>query len=98
MKHPYAHPAVLLACLVVTGCGQKGPLFLPGDRSELQTELPPLDRDALEEAFENGADQAGDVPDTERPASEDDAAEPFIDPAKPKPRSEGVPPADQDGD
>ncbi|MEX2123683.1 MAG: lipoprotein [Woeseia sp.] len=54
MKRQYgftaAAVAALLASLVVCGCGQKGALFLPGDRSDLQTELPELGRESLEDA------------------------------------------------
>ena len=38
-------PARLLlaagAALVLAACGQKGPLYLPGDPSEIRTEIPP---------------------------------------------------------
>jgi predicted small lipoprotein YifL len=74
----------ILACLFAGACGQKGPLFLPGDRSQLHTELPEMDREALEEAFEDDEEEGiRDVPDTERPQSTDDEAEPFVDPASP---------------
>jgi predicted small lipoprotein YifL len=34
---------ILAACAALTlgSCGQKGPLYLPGDPSEIQTEIPP---------------------------------------------------------
>ena len=74
----------ILACLFACACGQKGPLLLPGDRSQLHRELPELDGEALEEAFEDDDEEGTrDVPDTERPQTEDDEAEPFIDPASP---------------
>jgi predicted small lipoprotein YifL len=93
MKYQYA--AAILTCLVVYGCGQKGPLFLPGDRSQMQTEVPPLDRDSLEDVFEdNGAEGSGDAHDTERLPIEDDVAEPSTDPATPRPKSDPVPDAD----
>jgi len=97
MKHQYVYAAAILTCLLVCGCGQKGPLFLPGDRSEVQTELPPLDRDSLEESLEDD-DQEGsrDVPEPERPPIEDDVSEPFTNPAAPRPRPDVVPDADQD--
>jgi len=88
MKNPFA--AAVLTCLLMCGCGQKGPLFLPGDRSQVQTELPPLDRESVEEAFEDdNEEETPVVPGTERPPAEDDEAEPFIDPASPRPRSDG---------
>jgi len=47
-------------CLGLTaGCGQKGPLFLPGDPSTIQTDIPAEEPPA----------QAGDDPD---PDNEDD--------------------------
>lgn len=74
----------ILTCLIVCACGQKGPLFLPGDRSRIHTELPEMDREAIEDAFEEDEEEGTrDVPDTERPQSTDDEAEPFIDPASP---------------
>jgi predicted small lipoprotein YifL len=95
MKYQYV--AAVLTSLLACGCGQKGPLFLPGDRSQVQTELPPLDRDSPDEAFE-GDDEDGtrDVPETERPPIEDDVAEPFTDPAAPPPKPDPVRDADQD--
>jgi len=36
-----ARIALTLACLAgIAACGQKGPLYLPGDPSQLQTEVP----------------------------------------------------------
>jgi predicted small lipoprotein YifL len=88
MKCQFA--AAILTCLLLCSCGQKGPLFLPGDRSQVQTELPPLDRESVEEAFEDdNEDETPAVPGAERPPAEDDDAEPFIDPASPRPRSDG---------
>lgn len=73
----------LLACLFVGACGQKGPLFLPGDKSRLHTELPEIDREALEGVLKEDDEEGARVPDTERPQSSDDEAEPYIDPASP---------------
>ena len=37
MQHPMTSAAALvLAYLFLAGCGQKGPLFLPGDPSEVR--------------------------------------------------------------
>lgn len=33
--------ALLLALIFAAGCGQKGPLYLPGDPSEIRTDVPP---------------------------------------------------------
>jgi predicted small lipoprotein YifL len=96
MEHQYRYALAILTCLLVCGCGQKGPLFLPGDRSQVQTELPPLDRDSLEEAVEDDDEEGTrDVPDTERPPIEDDVVEPLMDPAAPRPKPRAVPDADQ---
>jgi predicted small lipoprotein YifL len=32
--------AVLTALLMLSGCGQKGPLYLPGDTSSIRTTVP----------------------------------------------------------
>ena len=38
------HKFLLLASIfVLAGCGQKGPLFLPGDPSKIRTEVPAQD-------------------------------------------------------
>jgi len=31
---------ILVAFLFAAGCGQKGPLYLPGDPSEIKTDVP----------------------------------------------------------
>jgi len=96
MEHQYRYVPAILTCLLVCGCGQKGPLFLPGDRSQVQTELPPLDRDSLEEAVEDDDEEGTrDIPDIERPPIEDDIVEPVMDPAAPRPKPQAVPDADQ---
>jgi predicted small lipoprotein YifL len=87
MTPKYAFPAAILAGLLACGCGQKGPLFLPGDRSDIQTELPKIDREALEDALddelEEDEDRSREVPETVETG--DDEAEPVIDPASPSP-------------
>ena len=35
--------ALLLALLFAAGCGQKGPLYLPGDPSTIKTDVPRQD-------------------------------------------------------
>ena len=93
MKQKLKLALPLLTCLLACACGQKGPLFLPGDRSQVHTELPEINREALEEALEDDEEEGTrDVPGTERPQSTDDEAEPFIDPASPPS------PADDHGD
>jgi predicted small lipoprotein YifL len=84
MKQKLKFVLPVLACLLACACGQKGPLFLPGDRSQVYTELPEIDREVLEDAFESDEEEGTrDVPDTERPQSDEDEAEPYIDPASP---------------
>ena len=84
MKQKLQFILPVLACFLVCACGQKGALFLPGDRSQVQTELPEIDREALEDAFEDDQERGTrDIPDAERPQSTEDEAEPFIDPASP---------------
>jgi predicted small lipoprotein YifL len=41
--------ALLVAAPLVSGCGQKGPLFLPGNPSEMQTEVPAKDPQQVNE-------------------------------------------------
>lgn len=77
--------AAALAGFLLCSCGQKGPLFLPGDRRDVQTELPELSRGSLEEAARDEEAAAPVVPDTGRPEAEGDEAEPFVDPASPPP-------------
>lgn len=41
MRNKLSIFAIALSGLfALAGCGQKGPLFLPGDPSEIQTEIP----------------------------------------------------------
>lgn len=52
---------VLAACLLLlAGCGQKGPLYLPGDPSEMQTEIPEIEPGQLP-----GGETTGDGSDDE---------------------------------
>lgn len=55
MRNPLKEILVLLLALVaLAGCGQTGPLFLPGNTSEIMT-APPLD-EQLEETDEDEDD------------------------------------------
>jgi len=55
MRNPLKEILVLLLALVaLAGCGQTGPLFLPGNTSEIMT-APPLD-EQLEETDEGEDD------------------------------------------
>ena len=41
--------AFLLTFLMLSGCGQKGPLFLPGDTSSIRTEVQQIPAEESEE-------------------------------------------------
>jgi len=54
---------VLAACLLLlAGCGQKGPLYLPGDPSEMQMEIPEIGPGSLPggEATDGEPDEPAD--------------------------------------
>jgi predicted small lipoprotein YifL len=44
---------LLLALLFVAGCGQKGPLYLPGNPSQIKTDVPSQDEGQTEEDDED---------------------------------------------
>jgi len=46
----------LLTILVLTGCGQKGPLFLPGDPNAVRTTMPQQNSPPSEERDEDDED------------------------------------------
>lgn len=58
------HLALLLltACAapLLAACGQKGPLYLPGDPSEIQTEIPPEPADPRPRSGPDEADEQAD--------------------------------------
>jgi predicted small lipoprotein YifL len=50
----------LLAAFVLFGCGQSGPLYIPGDPSRIENPPPPTEESADEEtAEENGKTDRG---------------------------------------
>jgi len=61
-----ARAASLLLALVLGGCGQTGPLSLPGEAQPIQRVTPPAT------SAEEGAEEPGDTddPDEESPADE----------------------------
>ena len=68
MTRPVARLLLLLVLgpiIHVAGCGQKGPLYLPGDPSEMQAIAP-------EPESGQADDQATDEDDKESESSEDD--------------------------
>lgn len=59
-RHPASLILVACAALLLAACGQKGPLYLPGDPSEIRTEIPqPAGTDATGNPDE--ADGAADA-------------------------------------
>ena len=54
MMHVIPAIAALLLLLGLSGCGQSGPLYLPGDPSEVRT--PPAETASDEEEDETGDD------------------------------------------
>ena len=51
--------ALMLSMLVLAGCGQKGPLFLPGDPSTIRSTTPPQQQQPAQDSEE---DEDDDVP------------------------------------
>ena len=51
---------VAAALWAVAGCGQKGPLYLPGDPSHVRTEIPELPDRPDAEAPPNGGEESAD--------------------------------------
>jgi len=58
MMHTPKTPAVLLLFFSFAGCGQSGPLYLPGDSSEIQN--PPGETSIPREEQEDEADKQDD--------------------------------------
>ena len=54
MKRFLAILAALSFLFVVSGCGQSGPLYIPGNPSKIQQPPPKAESTAEEEAEENG--------------------------------------------
>ncbi len=50
---------LLCSIFAIAACGQKGPLFLPGDPSKIQTEVP------AQEAVEEDDDETDDEDDNQ---------------------------------
>lgn len=49
--------ALLLALLFAAGCGQKGPLYFPGDPSEIKMNVPPQQQTEVEDDDEDEEEQ-----------------------------------------
>ncbi len=52
--------ALVLGLLLAAGCGQKGPLYLPGDPSLIKTEVPPPVQNQTEEDDEDKEEESQD--------------------------------------
>ncbi len=48
---------LLLALLFAAGCGQKGPLYLPGNPSQIKTDVPRQDESQIEEDDDEDEDE-----------------------------------------
>ncbi len=48
---------LLLVLLFAAGCGQKGPLYLPGNPSQIKTDVPRQDESQTEEDDEDDEDE-----------------------------------------
>lgn len=57
---PLAILSVLAPVLLLGGCGQKGPLYLPGNPSEIRTEVPEQNAPAAEQSIEDQTDEDED--------------------------------------
>lgn len=53
MKHSFIALATILLVVPFSGCGQSGPLYLPGDPSRIES-APPAPVDAEEEDKQEG--------------------------------------------
>jgi predicted small lipoprotein YifL len=51
---------LVLGLLLAAGCGQKGPLYLPGDPSLIKTEVPPPVQNQTEEDDEDKEEESQD--------------------------------------
>lgn len=74
-----AHLLLTFSFLIAFGCGQKGPLFLPGDPDREQTEISPEQaekiealREIIEEKSESDDPQAADDDADEQTPNEND--------------------------
>ena len=56
----YYRLALVLGLLFTAGCGQKGPLYLPGDPSLIKTEVPPPVQNQTEEDDEDKEEESQD--------------------------------------
>ncbi len=54
---------LLLALLFVAGCGQKGPLYLPGNPSQIKTDVPRQDESQTEDDDEDDEDDEDEAQD-----------------------------------
>lgn len=64
--------AIMLPVLTLSGCGQKGPLYLPGNPSEIKTEVP---KQETKPEMPTSEPQAGDKTDEEDEEDAEDRPE-----------------------
>ena len=55
---------LILTFAFLSACGQKGPLFLPGDPSQVRTTMPQQQQPQTEENEEDEEDEEDEVPTT----------------------------------
>jgi predicted small lipoprotein YifL len=53
MIHQRLLVSLLLCLFLLVACGQKGPLYLPGDPNEIRSEVPATDSEATDEDDED---------------------------------------------
>jgi predicted small lipoprotein YifL len=53
---------LLLVLLFAAGCGQKGPLYLPGNPSQIKTDVPRQDEGQTEEDDEDDEEEEAQGP------------------------------------
>ena len=51
---------IVLCSLFAAGCGQKGPLYLPGDPSEIKTQVPAPQQSEQDERDEDEEEEPND--------------------------------------
>jgi predicted small lipoprotein YifL len=52
--------ALLVLLMLISACGQKGPLFLPGDPSQIQTDVPTQSGSSAEENEDTSDEEQDD--------------------------------------
>ena len=58
--HCHYRLALVLGLLFAAGCGQSGPLYLPGNPSEIRVDVPRQDQSQTEEGDEDSQEEPQD--------------------------------------